>query len=355
METLKKTPKKTSKAPEVSSLGLDKIGNLSDLLGLSANQDAQANAGPIEILLHLIDEDPNQPRKANNPGFSAERIAQIGESIKKRNVKSPISVRENPDHPGRFIINHGARRYRGSVWAGKASIPAFIDNYYQDEDQVIENLERDDLTPREIADYIGRKLAEGLKKKEIAALLNRSPAFISQHVTLLDLPDSIADAFASGRVNDVTLINELVSAYKESPDALEDFLADNNQEVSRGAVKLLREFIQEKQDSDNSISRDPNTIDAFTGKADGESGDGETATEGSGGEQSAKKEKSKLEPDPNKFKKAIVLVIHNERQARIMLDKRPTAEGYGWLKYDDDGHEFETDLGDVRLNAIIEG
>ena len=59
--------------------------------------------------------------------------------------------------------------------------------------------------------------------------------------------------------------------------------------------------------------------------------------------------------DPSKFKKAIVKVLHNNRVARLMLDRRPPAEGYAWLKYEDDGYEFEAALRDVQLTAIIEG
>ena len=60
-----------------------------------------------------------------------------------------------------LYINHGERRWRASKVAGKKQIPAFIDNDYSDDDQVIENIQRNDLTAREIAVHIGRKLAEG--------------------------------------------------------------------------------------------------------------------------------------------------------------------------------------------------
>ena len=148
-------------------------------------------------------------------------------------MKSPISVRENPDAPGRYLINHGARRFRGSKWAEKTTIPGFIDNDYNDDDQVIENLQRNELTAREIADYIGRELAKGRKKGEIAKAVGKSAAFITQHVTLLDLPEPIAEAFNSGRAKDVTVINELVTAYKKNPDE-GAWLADDSQELTRG-------------------------------------------------------------------------------------------------------------------------
>ncbi|EOV4287836.1 transcriptional repressor gene korB [Escherichia coli] len=325
--------------PQASGLGLDGLGDLSSLL----NEQPAANAGsagPQELPIDLIDEDPHQPRTADNPGFSAESLGELAETIKTRGVKSPISVRENPDAEGRYIINHGARRYRASKLAAKATIPAFIDNDYNEADQVIENLQRNELTAREIADFIGRELAKGKKKSEIAKEIGKSPAFVTQHVTLLDLPEPIAQAFNSGRAKDVTVINELVTAYKKNPEEVGAWLADESQELTRGSVKLLREFLEDKRSHEG--ERDPNTVDAFTGKKEQEDGD-------------AKGKKEAKEPDPDKLKKAIIQVKHDDRPARLILNRRPPAEGWAWLKYEDDGHEFEADLATVQLVALLEG
>jgi ParB family chromosome partitioning protein len=59
---------------------------------------------------------------------------------------------------------------------------------------------------------------------------------------LLDLPDPLADAFNSGRTRDVTLINDLVTIYTKKPNEVMAWLADDDQEITRGSVKLLREF-----------------------------------------------------------------------------------------------------------------
>lgn len=135
--------------------------------------------GAAELALDLIDEDPHQPRSERNPGFSTTSLAEMAASIRLRGVKTPISVRENRNLPGRFIINHGARRFRASRLAGKKTIPAFVDNDYNEADQVVENLQRNELTAREIADYIGRELAKGMKKGEIAIANSKSPAFVT--------------------------------------------------------------------------------------------------------------------------------------------------------------------------------
>jgi ParB family transcriptional regulator, chromosome partitioning protein len=331
-----------------SGLGLEDLGDLSSLLN---EVPMESSAGPLELPLDLIDEDPHQPRTADNPGFMPESIAEIGETIRIRGVKSPISVRENPNAPGRYLINHGARRYRGSNWAGRATIPAFIDNDYNEADQVIENLQRNELTAREIADFIGRELAKGKKKGEIAKEIGKSPSFVTQHVTLLDLPEPIAFSFNSGRCKDVTVINELVTAYKKNPDEVLVWLADDSQELTRGTVKLLREFLESKQGDAHAAGRsDDFAANPMADLREQPVDESELSLQV---DDTQKKQPKHTESD--KLKKAIIQVKHNDRPARLILHRRPPAEGWAWLKYEDDGHEFEAELGTVQLVALLEG
>ena len=396
------------KSSDGSGLGLDTIGNLSSLLNDNHKVDEKTN-GPLLLSLDKIVEDPNQPRSSNNPGFSKESLSELAETVKLRGIKTPISVREIPNDE-RFMINHGARRYRAAKIAGLSIIPAFIDNDYIEADQVIENLQRNDLTPREIADYIGRELAKGKKKGEIAKDIGKSAAFIKQHATLLDLPEPIAVIFNNERVRDVTLINDLVTLYKKHSSEVELWLSDPEQEISRGSFKLFREFLIDKSNtqspgqgnndgagSDGSGPADQGNKDgagsdgsgpADQGNTDGAGSDGSGPTgqgnkdgagsDGSGptdqgnkdgagsddsgptGQTDDKKSGSIVNDAPldsgaNKFKKAIVQVRHDDRLARLILTKRPQGAGFAWLKYDDDGQEIETDLNDVQLVAVIEG
>lgn len=201
---------------------------------------------PLALPLDHIDEDPGQPRSAANPGFTAHSLAELADSIRLRGVKTPIAVCHHPDWPGRYIISHGARRYRASRLAHLATIPGFIDDDYSVTDQVVENLQRNELTAREIANYIGRELSNGLKRGQIASNISKSPAFVTQHAALLDLPEPIALAFTQGRVRDVTTVNELVTAYKAQPGAVAAWLGEGEPEITRGAVKLRRAFLDEK-------------------------------------------------------------------------------------------------------------
>ena len=201
----------------LKSKGLDLagLGNLASMLA----QPVKQSGAPIELPLEKIKLRP-QVRTQDNPGLSPESIAEIGASIAERGVKTPISVCEDPDHPGEYFVNHGERRYRGSLWAQKATIPAFIDNDHNEDDQIIENIQRENLTARELADYMGRKLSQGMTQAQIAKALGKTKGYVSQYVGMLNLPDPVAQAVVAGHVNDVTVANELARAYRDDPAAV---------------------------------------------------------------------------------------------------------------------------------------
>lgn len=293
--------------------------------------------GAAELALDLIDEDPHQPRSESNPGFSAISLAEMAASIRLRGVKTPISVRENRNLPGRFIINHGARRFRASRLAGNKTIPAFVDNDYNEADQVVENLQRNELTAREIADYIGRELAKGMRKGEIAVAISKSPAFVTQHAALLDLPGPIAAVFNSGRATDVTVINELVATFRRRPNEVASWLGNEGQEITRGAVKLLRAYLEDKTrgwPAGAIIGGDS------SGLAQALGGDAVHCPPGIIGDAP--------------LKLPVVQVRHKGRSGWLMLNRRPTARGRAWLRYVDSGQESDVDLVEVRLEALLE-
>jgi ParB family chromosome partitioning protein len=319
-----------------------------------ARSQSRAGTGrPLNLKLDLIAEDPAQPRAEDNPGFSPASIAELASTIQLRGVKSPVSVRKNPSAPGRYIINHGARRYRASKVAGKADIPAFIDDDYSQVDQVIENLQRNELTAREIANWIGREMAAGKKKGHIAKSLGKSAAFVSQHVTLLDLPEPIAHAFNTGRANDVTVVNELVTAFKKKPREVTEWLEAEQLELTRGAVKQFREFLEQALFTIEDAAPDENAdADADTDAVASSKSDTRTREIA---DQSTKALPRSLKSAGNQSSvvSTVVKVVHNNRPAQLNLTRRPPGEGTAWVRYDDDGRERKARLEEVRLVALV--
>lgn len=269
-----------------------------------------------QIELSLIDEDPAQPRTE----FNQASLLELAETIRFRGVKTPISVRPSQLVEGRYIINHGARRFRASVIAGKQTIPACIDTEYTEEDQLIENLQRDNLTPREISVFLDKLRKKGHKKGEIAKIIGKSPSWVTQHITLLELPPLVATVFKNGRCNDVTVLYELAKMEKHAPEHLGAWLEDEQQEINRGTVKLLQDFWA------------TNSYDT-------------RAVPSPAKNRQAQSEKNK------KLKHPVVHVEIDNQPAILMLDRLPSVTGFAWFSAPS-GELFEAALEEVRLKEI---
>lgn len=201
--------------------------------------------GSGELQLSSIDPDPAQPRKA----FDEVALNELADSIKEYGVLQAITVRPNPEKPGRYMIKTGERRYRASKIAGLRVIPAVIDaasthEHSLREIQMIENIHREALTPMEIAEYLREKLIEGKKKGEIAALIKKSPAFVSRHLALINLPAPLKEVFDSGRCSDLSVLYELRVLHKEAPEKTTEWVARTSIELTRGALNELRSFVR---------------------------------------------------------------------------------------------------------------
>lgn len=307
---------------------------------------------PLSLPLDFLDEDPNQPRTADNPGFSPESIAELGATIKTRGVKSPISVRENPNAPGRYLINHGARRFRASKWAGKTTIPAFVDRDYTDDDQVIENLQRDALTAREIAEFIGKKLQGGMKRRAIAAAIGKEPPFVTKYLALLNLPGPLAAAFDSGALKDVNLIYLLYVLYKDAPEDVANWLQFHSADLTRESVRTLREQIEARK------AQTQSGVEATGDDADS-SGDSTPETDSarqanlSHEVQAGRATLLAREPHPSSYAAEkmpprggpvlrVALRSEDRQEGELLLLKQPSAAGRVWVR---------TDTGEVDASA----
>lgn len=319
-----------------SGLGLGTETDLSRFL-LDDDVHSHGEQRPMELDLSLIDEDPHQPRTV----FKEELLQEMAQTIRARGVKNPISVHRNPEKEGRFIINDGARRYRASKLAGKKTIPAFIDSDFSKIDQIIVNAHHETFTSREWAVLIDQEAKKGKKQIQIAEELGKSQAFITHHATLLKLPDTITEVFNSGRCTDATTLYELRVLWKRNKDEVEAWLRDGAVEITRGTVRKLREFLEESKETEPAES-------------DKTSHPESPAIEGDGQDPQNQTEFTRKE-DATKLRKAKVMVQHEGREARLILNRRPSLSGLAWLKYEDDGSEFERPLDQMKLIALTEG
>lgn len=148
------------------------------------------------------------PRKS----FNAERLAELANSIKASGVHQPILVRPLPGErvaeTGRKVTHEivaGERRYRASFAAGATTIPALVRNL-SDADvleiQIVENLQRDDLTQLEEAEgYQQLMHHSALTSDQVAAKIGKSRSYVYARLKLLDLSMECKDALRAGTID----------------------------------------------------------------------------------------------------------------------------------------------------------
>ena len=211
------------------NLPLDQL----DLLATPADLLAGA---PLQLPLDLIDEDPDQPRK----DFDLVALAELTDSVKTRGVLQAISVRRHPVVPDRWMVNFGARRLRASRLAGKPTIPAYVDNAMDSYDQVIENEQRESLSPLELAMFVQKKLQSGARSSEIARILGKSRGYLTFIGALIDPPAWLLDLYRSGRCRGISELYELRKLNESQPEAVARWI-EGRGHVSRADVQAFKE------------------------------------------------------------------------------------------------------------------
>lgn len=320
-----------------------------------------ANGKPLEILLVDIEEDPNQPRKE----FSEDAMVEMTASIKERGVKQPISVRANPDKKGKWIINWGARRYRGSIRAGKTIIPAFIDEASDSYDQVIENEQRDNLKPMEVALFIKSRMDEGEKPVDIARKLGKGKAAVSKYLSLIDAPDCVNQVYRDGRSTSPDTLDALRKLYDKHPKEVTEW-CESGADISRKSIEAFAHKLSKPTVVKDETSQ-TNTAAGLEVEAGGSNDTGsedQTNTDnGAGGVatelpyHNPNNEKPKKEvgiPDPTKIKKPLMLVEYKGSAAMVMLNKRPSTHGLIWIKDEATGEEEEVAANKCKINMLTE-
>jgi ParB family chromosome partitioning protein len=180
-------------------------------------EPTQAGVAPPEMRLDLIDFDPTQPRRSIDEGA----LAELAASIKAQGVLEPVSLRSHPERPGRYIVNRGERRVRACRLAGLLTVPWFLDERVDPYAQAIENLQREDLSPFDLAQFIADRERDGDSRAEIARKLHKPASFITEAAGLIDAPALVRAAFESGRTRDTRVLYQLARGLREKQPAAE--------------------------------------------------------------------------------------------------------------------------------------
>src|SRR5690606_22499674 len=150
------------------------------------------------IKLSEIITNPNQPRKH----FDEQALQELAESIKKDGLQEAILVRPKGD---KFEIVQGERRYRAHKLAGLESIQAKV-REVDDEDAfhlaVIENIQREQLSPIEEARAFLWYSHNGLTQDEIAEKVKKTRDYVASKLRLLNLSETVQSIIERGEIKE---------------------------------------------------------------------------------------------------------------------------------------------------------
>jgi ParB family chromosome partitioning protein len=173
---------------------------LSALLGEAAPDPQQAARATRTLTLDQLVPGPFQPRHR----FDDEALAALADSIRENGVLQPILVRPRPGQPTSYEIVAGERRWRAAQLAKLHEIPVIIREIGDREAlelALVENVQREDLSPLEEADGYRRLLQEfGNSQDDLARRVGKSRSHITNSIRLLGLPDSVRQLIEDGKL-----------------------------------------------------------------------------------------------------------------------------------------------------------
>ncbi len=157
----------------------------------------RARAGFAEIPVDHLHPNPHQPRHR----FDERTLEELAESIRRHGVLQPLLVSE--DGPERYLLMTGERRWRAARLAGLATVPAVIRERLADGEQLevalVENLQRQDLTPLEEARaFDDLRTSLGLSQAEIAERVAMDRSTVANSLRLLRLPPEVQELVERG-------------------------------------------------------------------------------------------------------------------------------------------------------------
>jgi ParB family chromosome partitioning protein len=247
--------------------GLPSIAEVPPSIPCDASPASVANLAPIsvaeacpgmavEVAIHLLDEDPANPRTE----FPDEEIAELAYDIAQRGILQPIVVRHAAD--GRYRVLFGAKRLRAAKRAGLKVVPVVVGSDAHDAyAQVAENQKRHGLTPLDLARFMRSRADAGESNAEIAKRMGIDLTSVAHHLVLLTLPPELDEALRSGRCTSPRTLYELAKLHKTKPEQVKAIVTGKG-EITRTAVASLAKAPRSPRGAPRktAASRRPNSL-----------------------------------------------------------------------------------------------
>jgi ParB family chromosome partitioning protein len=201
------------------------------IVSLLSAESPTRSVGVRVVPIDRIDPNPQQPRLV----FNQETLEELAASIREHGVLQPILVR--PIGINRFQLIAGERRWRASSLAGLDTIPALIEEIDDDtalEISIIENLQREDISPLDEASMYDRMIRDhGYSIRKLADKLGKDKGYVENRLRLADAPPEVR-ALVSVRKDTLSHAYELM---KVDDPKKRKRLAD---QVASGELSLVK-------------------------------------------------------------------------------------------------------------------
>ncbi|CAN5498398.1 ParB/RepB/Spo0J family partition protein [soil metagenome] len=201
------------------------------IVSLLSPDSPTRSVGVRTVPIDRIESNPEQPRLA----FNQDTLDELAASIREHGVLQPILLR--PIGHNRYQLIAGERRWRASRQAGLETIPALIEDIDDDtalEISIIENLQREDISPLDEAAMYDRMIRDhGYSIRKLADKLGKDKGYVENRLRLADAPDEVR-ALVSVRKDTLSHAYELM---KVDDPKKRRRLAD---QVARGELTLIK-------------------------------------------------------------------------------------------------------------------
>lgn len=221
-----------------SILGSSTTDFTKDSTEKNTNQSAVVGS-THEILISQIFTNPFQPRTK----FDQEKLNELAISIEQLGIIQPITVRKMKE--GEFQLISGERRFRASILARLEKIPAFIriaNDQEMLEMALVENIQREDLNPIEVALSYQRLIEEiKLTQEQCSERVGKNRSTVTNFLRLLKLPEAIQKGLSDGTISNGHARSLLSIQSEESQINLYHDIVANGYSV-REVEQLTKEF-----------------------------------------------------------------------------------------------------------------
>jgi ParB family chromosome partitioning protein len=212
----------------------------------------------VELPLVKVIPNKNQPRQ----NFKEQSLAELAESIREFGIIQPIMVR-SLDGGGLYEIISGERRYKAAKMLGLATVPCIINQNVDDiasiEMALIENIQRDDLTPIELSHTFKQLIDEfKLTHEELSKRIGKSRAAITNSLRLLLLPLEVQKMVDTGSLSAGHARTLLSLENKEEQIKLANQIIE--QDLS---VRQVERMVRSKVKAESSETKPKNKLPEF--------------------------------------------------------------------------------------------